>query len=73
MFHRVGVKSVVKFSDASNALVYLNELEDTTLLPSLILSDLQMPIMSGLEFMSHLRELTSFDSPPTVMACSGRF
>lgn len=73
MFHRVGVKSVVKFSDASKALVYLNEIEDTRLLPKLILSDLQMPIMSGLEFMCHLRELSLFESPPTIMACSGRF
>lgn len=73
MFYRVGVKSVVKFNDASKALVYLNELEDTTLLPDLILSDLTMPVMTGLEFMCHLREISTFDSPPTVMACSGKF
>ena len=72
MLCRLGVKSVLTFNDASKALDYLNDANDPSMLPNLILSDLQMPIMSGFQFMGHLRELSSFDAPPTVMACSGK-
>jgi len=71
MFGLVGVKSIRLFRSGPSALEYLNSVEDPRLLPHLIMSDLQMPAMTGIELMGHLREIAFFEDPPLVMACSG--
>lgn len=71
MLNRLGVKSVQTFSDGSQAMDYLRKSNDPRYLPHLILSDLQMPVMTGFELMGHLREISLFEETPTVMACSG--
>ena len=73
MLSRLGVKSVQTFSDGSLALDYLKAINDPKSLPNLILSDLQMPIMTGFELMGHLREITLYEDSPIVMACSGMY
>ena len=71
MLNHLGVKSVQTFSDGVRAMDYLRKIRDPKFFPNLILSDLQMPIMTGFELMGHLREITWFEDSPTVMACSG--
>ena len=71
MLRRLGVESIVMFSNGQSALSYLNSVEQTTLLPNLILTDLNMPVMNGFELMGNLRDIVLFETPPMVMACSG--
>lgn len=71
MLHRLGVRDVVAMSSASDAVDALQAEKDPSRLPSLILSDLQMPGMDGYGFIAHLREMAHFREPPIVMACTG--
>jgi two-component system chemotaxis response regulator CheY len=53
---------VLEASNGAEALALLNEN-----LPDLILSDINMPVMDGLEFIRHLKELENAKNIPIVM------
>jgi len=56
-----------QITEAKNAEVALEILEDTTKLPDLILLDLNMPKISGIEFLSILKSKDEFRHIPTVI------
>ena len=60
------------FNDGARALEYLQGIEDAGSLPNLILTDLHMPGLDGFSLIGHLREMSKYDDPPVVMACTGK-
>lgn len=73
MHERLGIRHLQIFTDGLEALSAIRQTEDSELLPSLVLSDLQMPIMDGFEFVGQLKELACYHRrQPTVVACSGK-
>jgi len=53
---------VLEASNGAEALALINENQ-----PDLILSDINMPVMDGLEFIRHLKELENAKNIPIVM------
>jgi CheY-like chemotaxis protein len=56
-----------QITEAKNAEVALEILEDNNHLPDLILLDLNMPKISGIEFLSILKNREEFSNIPTVI------
>ena len=56
-----------QITEAKNAEVALEILEDNNVLPDLILLDLNMPKISGIEFLSILKNREEFSNIPTVI------
>ncbi len=56
--------NIVKASNGEEALKYLNE---ASILPDIILLDLNMPRMSGIEFLGILKEHNTFKYLPTII------
>ena len=59
---------------AKNGEEALRRLDQATVLPKVILLDLQMPVMSGQEFLKHLREKPTpyLSKIPVVILSAGR-
>jgi CheY-like chemotaxis protein len=72
MLVRLGVQQIEAFNDGNKALAYLRGIDDAKSLPNLILSDLHMPNLDGFALIAQLREMTRYETPPVVMACSGK-
>ena len=47
--------SVLYFADGSSLLTYLNSIKEDALLPKLIITDINMPEMTGIELLSILK------------------
>jgi CheY-like chemotaxis protein len=73
MLARLGVRKVEIFQDGGKAITALRKYDSPLRLPSLILTDLEMPAMNGFEFLDCLKESSVYEMMPTVLACSGRF
>ena len=55
---------VVYLSDGSEAVAYLDACQDV---PALLLTDLNMPLVSGLELLIHIRQRSAARLMPTVV------
>lgn len=50
-----------------SAIDALNDIKDKTITPDLIITDLNMPIMNGLEFLKEIRDLEGTKKTPVLM------
>lgn len=58
---------VVTASDGSQALSYLQRLTEEDPIPCLIIFDINMPVLNGMEALRKLRNLTQFEGIPVVL------
>lgn len=71
MLSRLGVQHIQIFTDGAKAIASLRKTKNASLLPTLIFSDLDMPSMSGFDFLNQVKESTLYEKSPVVIACSG--
>lgn len=71
MLSRLGVTFVKTFLNGSSAMEYIKEVEDCEMLPNLILTDLEMPILNGFELIKLIGDCSKYKEPPTFVACTG--
>lgn len=60
----LGDHEVIGYSNGRAGIVYLNE---TKTFPNLILTDLMMPVVDGIEFLKYLRSRPDLESIPCVV------
>lgn len=68
-FEAEGQRSVAYFSDSKSLLSYLNQQNDKSSLPKLIIADMNMPGMTGIELLKTLKKQPEF-SPIDVVILS---
>ena len=68
-FHQIGVEHIHGVTSADAAIVFLQEIADDRKLPKLIITDLNMPGISGYELLRALKEMHRYQHIPVVV-CS---
>jgi len=58
---------VVTARDGSQALSYLQQLNDEDPAPCLIILDINMPVINGKEVLKKVRDMTRFESVPVIL------
>jgi YesN/AraC family two-component response regulator len=71
MLSRLGISFIKTFLNGSAAIEYINSVEDFKTLPNLILTDLEMPFISGFELIKLIGECSAYKEPPIFVACTG--
>jgi CheY-like chemotaxis protein len=59
--------AIAFFETGDSLLAYLNSIEDVSTLPRLIISDLNMPRMDGLEMIKKLKQHPKYERIPIVI------
>jgi CheY-like chemotaxis protein len=68
-FQQIGVERIYGVATAEAAIVFLQEIADDRDLPKLIITDLNMPGISGYELLRALKEMHRYQHIP-VIVCS---
>jgi CheY-like chemotaxis protein len=65
-----GVSNIVCFTRVPDALNHLHSIDDAGKLPALIICDMKMPVISGLNFLSKVKAIERFKHIPVVLITS---
>lgn len=66
-FEEEGAEPVFAFSSAEDLLTHLHDVESDEELPLLIITDVNMPVMTGLELLGRLKLTPRFSQIPIVV------
>ncbi|OJV15272.1 MAG: hypothetical protein BGO27_02050 [Alphaproteobacteria bacterium 33-17] len=64
MLHKIGYHDLKMFSDAKSAILFL---ESNEFIPDLIIVDLMMPKMNGIDFLSEISNISQLKSVPKLL------
>lgn len=66
-FHKIGVEQVLAVASAWEAIAFLDSVQNDSILPRLIVTDLNMPRVSGVQLLRALKTMPRYCQIPVIV------